>query len=142
MGFLNGSAGKESACNAGDMGLIPGSGRSPGEGNDYPLQYSCLGNPMDRGVWGLQSVGSQRVGHDGTQTIVLFKLLEKPPYGFPQCLHQFTVHQPCTRVSFSPHPHSNLQVLADFVIFICISLMICKVERLFNCISSLEKNVY
>ena len=88
---------------------------------------------------GLQSVGSQKVGHDGTQTIVLFKLLEKPPYGFPQCLHQFTVHQPCTRVSFSPHPHSNLQVLADFVILICISLMICKVQHLFNCISSLEK---
>ena len=43
--------GKESTCNAGDTGLIPESGRSPGEGNDYPLQYSCLGNPVDRGVW-------------------------------------------------------------------------------------------
>ena len=46
--------GKESACNAGgtrDMGLIPGSGRSPGEGNGNPLQYSCLENSMDRGVW-------------------------------------------------------------------------------------------
>ena len=130
---------QSSGCKAGDLGLIPGSGRSPAEGNGYPIQYSCLGNPMDRGVWGLQSVGSQRVGHDGTQTIVLFKLLEKPPYGFPQCLHQFTVHQPCTRVAFSPHPHPNLQVLADFVILICISLMICKVKHLFNCISSLEK---
>ena len=50
-GFPGGSAGKESACNAGDMGLIPGSGRSPGEGNGYPLQYSCLENPMDKGVW-------------------------------------------------------------------------------------------
>ena len=87
---------------------------------------------------GLQSVGSQRVRHDGTQTIVLFKLLEKPPYGFPQWLHQSTVHQPCTRVSFPPHPHPNLQVLDDFVILICISLMICNVEHLFNCISSLE----
>jgi len=37
--------------NAGDTGLIPGSERSSGEGNDYPLQYSCLGNPMDRGAW-------------------------------------------------------------------------------------------
>ena len=46
------------------MGSIPGSGRSPGEGNDDSLQYSCLGNPMDRGAWGLQSMGSQRVGHD------------------------------------------------------------------------------
>ena len=44
-------SGKESACQAGDAGLIPGSGRSPGGGNSNPLQYSCLGNPMDRGAW-------------------------------------------------------------------------------------------
>ena len=43
----NGSTGKESACNAGDLGSIPGLGRSSGEGNDNPLQYSCLENPMD-----------------------------------------------------------------------------------------------
>ena len=42
---------KESACNAGDLGLIPRSGRSPGEGNGNPLQYSCRENPMDRGAW-------------------------------------------------------------------------------------------
>ena len=42
---------KESACNAGDLGLIPGSGRSSGEGNGGSLQYSCLENPMDRGAW-------------------------------------------------------------------------------------------
>ena len=42
---------EEAACNAGDTGLIPGSGRSPGEGNGNPLQYSCLGNPMDREAW-------------------------------------------------------------------------------------------
>ena len=47
-GFHHGSDGKESACNAGDPGLIPGSGRSPGEGNGTPLQCSCLRNPMDR----------------------------------------------------------------------------------------------
>ena len=50
-GFSGGSDGKESACNAGDLGWIPGSGRSPGERNSNPLQYSCLGNPMDRGAW-------------------------------------------------------------------------------------------
>ena len=44
--------GKESAYNTGDLGLIPGSGRSPGEKNDNPLKYSCLENPMDRGSWG------------------------------------------------------------------------------------------
>ena len=42
---------KNSPANTGDMGLIPGSGRSPGEGNGNPLQYSCLRNPMDRGAW-------------------------------------------------------------------------------------------
>ena len=50
-GFPGNSDGKETACNAGALGLIPGSGRSPGEGNDYPLQCSCLENPMDRGAW-------------------------------------------------------------------------------------------
>ena len=44
-------AGKESTCNEGDLGLIPGLGRSPGEGNGYPLQYSCLENSIDRGAW-------------------------------------------------------------------------------------------
>ena len=51
MGFPGGLDSKESACNAGDLGSIPGSGRSPGEGNDNPLQYFCLKNPMDRGAW-------------------------------------------------------------------------------------------
>ena len=51
MDFLGSSAGKESACNVGDPSSIPGSGRSPGEGIGYPLQYSCLENPMDRGAW-------------------------------------------------------------------------------------------
>ena len=51
MGFPDGSDGKESACSAGDPSLIPGLGRSPGEGNGNPLQYSCLENPMDRGAW-------------------------------------------------------------------------------------------
>ena len=47
----DGSDGKESACSVGDLGLIPGSGRSVGEGNGYLLQHSCLENPMGRGVW-------------------------------------------------------------------------------------------
>ena len=50
-GFPDGSDGEEFSCNAGDQGLIPGSERSPGEGNDYPLQYSCLENSVDRGGW-------------------------------------------------------------------------------------------
>ena len=51
MGFPCGSDGKESSCNAEDLGLIPGLGRSPGEGNGNSLQYSCLENSMDRGTW-------------------------------------------------------------------------------------------
>ena len=65
------SAGKKkSACNAGDPGSIPGLGRSPGEGNGNPLQYSCLENPMDRGAWQATVHGGKRVGHE---------LATKPP---------------------------------------------------------------
>jgi len=59
LGFPCCSAGKESTCKAGDLGLIPGLGRSPGERKGYPLQYSVLENSMDCIVH-----GSQRVGHD------------------------------------------------------------------------------
>ena len=52
LGFAGSSNGKESTCNSGDLGLIPGLGRSPGKGNGYPLQYSCLENPMDRSLVG------------------------------------------------------------------------------------------
>ena len=62
--------GKESACNAGDQGLIPGLGRSPGGGHGNPLQYSCLDNPMDRGAWWATAHGVARVRHD---------LATKPP---------------------------------------------------------------
>ena len=64
MGFPGGSDGKESSCNAGDQGSIPGSRRSPEEGNGNLLQCSCLENPMDRGAWRATIHGSQRVGHD------------------------------------------------------------------------------
>ena len=66
-------SGKESTCSAGDSGdggLIPGSERSPGEGNGNPLQYSCLKNPMDRGAWWATVHGVVRVGHN---------LASKPP---------------------------------------------------------------
>ena len=63
-GFPCSSVGKESACNAGDQDSIPGSGRSPGEGNGNPLQYSCLENPMDRGDWQATVYGVARVGHE------------------------------------------------------------------------------
>ena len=60
LGFPGGSDGKASACSAGDLDSIPGSGISPGEGNGNPVQYSCLGNSIDRGDW-------QAIVHDVTK---------------------------------------------------------------------------
>ena len=64
MGFPDGSDDKESACSVGDLGSIPQSGRSPGEGNGNPLQYTCLENSMTEESGRLQCMGLQRVGHD------------------------------------------------------------------------------
>ena len=69
-GFPGGKDDKESASKAGDLGLIPESRGSPGEGNAYPLQYSYLENPMDRDAWQTTVYGVARVGHD---------LVPKPP---------------------------------------------------------------
>ena len=72
-GFPGGSDGEESACNVADLGLIPGLGRFPEEGNGNPLQYSCFENPMDGGAWcRLLSMRSQRVGHNFTFTFQQF----------------------------------------------------------------------
>ena len=64
MGFPSGSDSEESACNAGDSGSVPELGRSPGEGNSYPLQYSCLENSMDRGARWTTVHGLTKAGHD------------------------------------------------------------------------------
>ena len=66
LGFPGGSDGKESACNAGDLGLIPWLGRSPGRGHGNPLQYSCLGNPTGRGAWRatVRGVAKSQIGLD------------------------------------------------------------------------------
>ena len=74
MGFSLDSGGKEAAYNVGDLGLISGLGRSPGKGNGNPLQYSCLGNPVDREAWQLESRGSQkRVRHN-------LAIKQQPPF--------------------------------------------------------------
>ena len=70
--FPSGSNGKESACNAGDLNLIPGSGRSPGEGNGNPLQYSFLENSMDRGAW-------QAIVHQSHKELDTTEWLTPPP---------------------------------------------------------------
>ena len=78
MDFPGGSDGKESAHNVGDRSSITGLGRSPGEGNGNPLQYSCLENPMDRGPGRLRSMGLWRIGHNwATNTGGL--LVKNPP---------------------------------------------------------------
>ena len=64
MSFTTGSVGKKSAYNVVDVGSIPRWGRSPGKGNSNSLQYSCLGNPMDRGAWQATVPGVARVGHN------------------------------------------------------------------------------
>ena len=60
MDFPGDSVAKNLPANAEEVGLIPGTGRSPGEGNGNPLQYSCLGKILDRGAWQVQSMGSQK----------------------------------------------------------------------------------
>ena len=73
MGFPGGSDGKESGCNAGGPGSVPGSGRSPGEVNGYPLQYSCLGNPMDREAWWtIVNGATKRVKSNSTINTICF----------------------------------------------------------------------
>ena len=62
--FPGGSDSKESACKAGDQGSIPGSGRSPGKGNGYSLNYACLENSIYQGTWQTTVHGVQSVGHD------------------------------------------------------------------------------
>ena len=92
-GLPGGSDGKESACNAGDLGSIPVLETSPGEGNSYPLQYSCLENPMDRGVW--QATVHRVAESDATEQLSLSlhfyiqlpRLLFSRPYSFQARTH-------------------------------------------------------
>ena len=100
-GYLTGyhhaeTDGKESACNAGDLGSVPGLGRSPGEGNDNPLQYSCLEKPMDRGAWRatVHGIAKSRTGlsyFHFTSPCLLLSLTKVSPwasgphYLFPIC---------------------------------------------------------
>ena len=76
-GFPGGSDSKESTCNAGDLGFILGCGRSPGEGNGNPLQYSCLGNPMDREAWQTTVQGCK--GLDVTERLTLIISISPTP---------------------------------------------------------------
>ena len=93
LGFPGGSVVKN-LPRAGDVDLISGSGRSPGEGNNNPLQYSCLGNPMDRGIWWVTVHKVLRVGHD----LAAKQPQPKPPLDLdavlPSWLYQYHSHIP------------------------------------------------
>ena len=92
LGFPGGSNGKESPCNTGEPGSIPGSGRSPGERNGYPFQYSCLENSRDRGAWWATVHG---VTKSQTDTVYTQCALKRPW----ACWLQLTFPDPDTRTS-------------------------------------------
>ena len=83
LGFPGGSAHRESACSVGDLGSVTGLGRSPGEENDYPLQYSCLENPKDKGAWRATIHGVTKSGTRQSNQHFHFSL---------QISHPFRVH--------------------------------------------------
>ena len=109
--FPGGSYGKESVCNAGDMGLIPEWGRSPGERNDNPIQYSCLKNSMDRGTRWASPWGCK--GSDTTEQLTLSHFLDRKLYH----LDSVKLHLPqfiqCanTWVKFIDFPKSGREIL-------------------------------
>ena len=88
LGSAGGSGGKESACNAGDLDLVPGLERSPGEGKGYPLQYSCLENPFgQRSLKGYSPFGSQRVRHDWATKHITYTL-----YDYILCIANINIY--------------------------------------------------
>ena len=88
-GFPGGSDSKESTCSARDLGSIPGSEKSPGEGNDYPLQYSCLENSMERGVWRATVHGLQRVRHHWVANTSTFSMAHTATFNTSAPNYQF-----------------------------------------------------
>ena len=121
------SDGKESTCDSGDLGSIPGSGRSPGEGNGNPLQYSCLGNPMDRGAWWATVHGvmksqtwlSDKHGYTATSVRILIE---------PSGIISKTFHDtyPCTPHSRQALTRLTLGAPCSFTsIYVLASILLC-----------------
>ena len=120
--------GKASACNAGELGSIPGSGRSPEEGNGFPLQYSILAwrIPWTEDPGGLQSMRLQRIRQDWV-TFTFFH--NNSMFSFLRnCQNVFHIsctilysHQHCTKVLFSPHPHEHVL----FPILLILPILVC-----------------
>ena len=94
MDFPCSSVSKEFACSAGDLGSIPGLGRSPGEGNGNPLQYHCLENLMDRGAWWAAVQGAAKSRHDWANSTYLLALLYTWNIGvlqYTKCMFEMSV---------------------------------------------------
>ena len=101
VGFPSGSVVKKSSCNEEDTGLIPGSGRFPGEGNGNPLQYSCLGNPIDKGDW-------QTAVHGLAKSWIRLRN-QTTTTTSPPCVHSRTSHR-----SNKPKPNKVIFLLGHF----------------------------
>ena len=110
-GFLGGSDGKEPACNAGDPGLIPGSERSPGEWNGYPLQYFCLENSMDRGAWRASPWGCKELVTSEQLSLLLssLSLLVVPTMSEPPCPSLASVKHLPLHPSILKSPQTSLK---------------------------------
>ena len=118
LGFPGGSVVKNPPANARDAGSIPGSGRSPGEGNGHPLLYSCLGNPMDRGAWRATVLwGSRRVGHNlATEQQPLFSLAAASLLGFLSIPAPYLQHKEenlCSQFSLLQKTKRPLKIWGD-----------------------------
>ena len=125
LGFPSGSDGKEPPCSTGDPGSIPESGRSPGEGIRYPLQYSCLENPMDRGAW--LATGSQSQSRTQLKPFSTHCLIDRTKYSAISyveiCFHSPSLHlpslpSPCRFPIFLPFFSSSLSTcLLSVIVF-------------------------
>ena len=99
---------KESSCNAGDSGSIPGLGRSPGEGNGHPLQYSCLGNPMDRGTWQAVVHGVTEVDTTERLTLHCFSNLRRfSHFSISSSITETVLGEAWRQWPCSPSPHTS-----------------------------------
>ena len=114
MVFPGGSGGKESVCNVGDPGLIPGLGRSPGEGNGDTIQYSCLEHSMDGGAWGRVGYSpwggkefdmTEQLTHRDTKSFITTTKLFKSQVFTSQCSSALYIYYAVKSEACSPCPH-------------------------------------
>ena len=121
-GFPGGSEDRASACNAGDQGSIPGLGRSPGEGHGYPLQYSGLENPMDRGAWGATVHG---VAKSQTRLSDNGNFMPKPLEETLNCLAQWLYHFGFPLAVYEDSSFSTSSPAPCYYKFLILAIQVC-----------------